>query len=112
MSDKLLNPGDYIVTKDTEIADIDLGSEEFILRDGRRLTDELADELAEQGVAEARRRNLIPGGKSLSGDGSHSPVVRFRVPATVSDALHARADAEGRSESAIAREALERYLSV
>lgn len=111
MSSKPLNPSNYIVTETTEIVDIDLDSEEFILRGGRRLTNELADELAKRGVAEARSRNLIPGGKSLSGDGSHSPVVRFRVPANVSDALHARADAEGRSESAIAREALERYLS-
>jgi len=60
--------------------DLNLDEEEFILKDGRRLTNELADQLAEETLAEMRRRNLVPGGKSLSGGNVHSPRVQFRVP--------------------------------
>jgi len=62
---------------------------------------ELAEQLAREGAAEARRRNLIPGRKCLAGDGSHSPRVQVRVPESL------RAAAEGVSLSVLAREALE-----
>jgi len=81
------------------------------LLDGRRLTNELAEKMAREGAAEARRRDLIPGGKSLAGDGSHSPRVQFRVPESLRAAAEAKAAAEGVSLSVLAREALEHYLA-
>jgi predicted HicB family RNase H-like nuclease len=90
--------------------DLDLDKEEFVLKDGRRLTNELADQIADKTLAEARRRNLIPGGKSLSGDGTHSPRLQFRVPQQLHDAAERTAREEGVSLSALARRALEEYV--
>ncbi len=40
--------------------DVDLDKEDVRLPDGRRLTNELAEKMAREGVAEVRRRNPIP----------------------------------------------------
>lgn len=88
---------------------IDLDKEEFYYH-GERLTNERAAQIAEETLAEARRRNLIPGGKSLSGGGAHSPRVQFRVPQSLHDQAEQAAEAEGVSLSALARHALEDYL--
>lgn len=106
-----IDPSRYVVGPGSTIEDIDLDEEDVRLADGRRLTEDLAEQLAREGVAEARRRNLIPGGKSLSGDGRHSPTVQFRVPASLRAAAESRAAAEGVSLSVLAREALEHYLA-
>lgn len=106
-----VDPSRYVVGPDSTTEDDDLEREDVRLPDGRRLTEDLAEDLSRQGVAEARRRNLIPGGKSLSGDGRHSPTVQFRLPETLRAAAEARAAAEGVSLSALAREALEHYLA-
>ncbi len=106
-----IDPSRYVVGADTTITEVDLDEEDVWLPDGRRLTNELAEKMAREGVAEARRRNLIPGGKSLAGDGSHSPRVQFRVPESLRAAAEAKAAAEGVSLSMLAREALERYLA-
>ncbi len=106
-----VDPGRYVVGPASTIEDVDLVKEDLRLRDGRRLTNELADKMAREGVAEARRRNLIPGGKSLGGDGSHSPRVQFRVPESLRAAAEAKAAAEGVSLSVLFREALEHYLA-
>jgi predicted HicB family RNase H-like nuclease len=90
--------------------DLDLDEEEFILKDGRQLTDELADQIAEETLAEVRRRNLIPGGKSLSGGAVHSPRVQFRVPEELRTQAERVAEDEGVSLSALARHALEDYV--
>ncbi|HEY2042432.1 MAG TPA: hypothetical protein VGH11_07110 [Jatrophihabitans sp.] len=90
--------------------DLDLDEEEFILKDGRRLTNELAEQIAEETLAEVRRRNLIPGGKSLSGGGVHSPRVQFRVPEELRTQAEQVAEDEGVSLSALARHALEDYV--
>jgi predicted HicB family RNase H-like nuclease len=90
--------------------DLDLDEEEFILKDGRRLTNELAEQIAEETLAEVRRRNLIPGGKSLSGGGVHSPRVQFRVPEELRTQAERVAEDEGVSLSALARHALEDYV--
>lgn len=58
-----------------------------------------------------RTRNLVPGRKSLGRDGSHSPVVQFRVPAYLRTALEARAKADNVTASVVARRALESYLT-
>lgn len=89
--------------------DVDLDAEEFIYH-GERLTLERAEQIAEQTLAEARRRNLIPGGKSLSRDGTHSPRLQFRVPQQLHDDAERAARKEGVSLSALARHALEEYV--
>ena len=106
-----IDPSRYVVGADTTITEVDLDEEDVWLPDGRRLTNELAETMAREGVAEAHRRNLIPGGKSLAGDGSHSPRVQFRVPESLRAAAEAKAAAEGVSLSVLAREALEHYLA-
>lgn len=110
MSKRKLDPRAYVVGADSEISTIDLADEEFTLRDGRRLTDELADTLAAQALDEIRRRNLIPGRKSLSGDGTRSPAIRVRVPADLRQQIEERAIAEGVSVSQLTRKALTSYL--
>jgi hypothetical protein len=80
------------------------------LPDGTKLTEPLAEQLAEQTLAEIRRRNLVPGRKSLTGGSAHSPRVQFRVPDSLREKAERRAVAEGKTLSALAREALERYL--
>lgn len=106
-----VDPSGYVISAGDEVEDVDLELEELRLADGCRLTPELAEKLARERVAEARQRNLIPGGKSLSGDGSHSPRVQFRVPESLRAAAEAKAAAEGVSLSAVVRQALARYLA-
>lgn len=108
---KKIDPSEFIVTANTEMSAIDLDREEFTLRDGRRLTEELAEQLAHQAQDEIRQRNLVPGRKSLSGSGQHSPTIRVRVPEQLREQAERRAADEGVSLSALTREALERYLA-
>lgn len=108
----MTEPSKYVVTEDSTVEDVDLAAEVVLLQDGRRLTDELADQLADEALVGARARNLVPGRKSLSGDGSHSPRVQFRLPDSLLTAAERRAAEEGVSLSVLARRALERYLAV
>lgn len=55
-------------------------------------------------------RNLVPGGKSLSGDGKHSPIVQVRLPEHVRNELTERARARGVSVSKYTRELIEAVL--
>ena len=89
--------------------DLDLDVEDFQYQ-GERLTNERAVQIAEETLSELRRRNLIPGGKSLSGGGVHSPRVQFRVPQDLREQAERVAEDEGVSLSALARHALEDYL--
>ena len=89
--------------------DIDLDVEDFEYQ-GERLTNERAEQIAQETLAEARRRNLIPGGKSLSGGTVHSPRVQFRVPEELRKQAELVAEDEGVSISALARHALEDYM--
>jgi predicted HicB family RNase H-like nuclease len=89
--------------------DLDLDVEDFQYQ-GERLTDERAEQIAEETLAELRRRNLIPGGKSLSGGDVHSPRVQFRVPQDLREQAERVAEDEGVSLSALVRHALEDYL--
>lgn len=106
-----IDPRRYVVGPGSTIDDVDLDETEVRLQDGSRLTNDRVDQLARAGIAEARRRNLIPGRKSLAGDGSHSPRVQFRVPESLRAAAEAKAAAEGVTLSVLAREALEHYLA-
>jgi predicted HicB family RNase H-like nuclease len=107
----LINPREFVIGPNATVSDIDLDVEVVHLSDGTRLTEAKAEQLAAEMLAEARRRNLVPGGKSLNGDGSHSPRVQFRVPEEIREQAQSRAAAEGISLSALARRALERYLA-
>lgn len=107
----MIDPNRYVVTDDDTVADVDLDSEVVRLKDGRRLTNDLADELADETLADARSRNLVPGRKSLSGGSVHSPRVQFRVPDALRAAAEQRAREKGVSLSELAREALEHYLA-
>lgn len=107
----MIDPSKCVVTDGDTIEDVDLDTEVMRLPDGRRLTNELAEQLAERTLVEARRRNLVPGRKSLSGGGIHSPRVQFRVPDSLRSAAEKRAAEEGVSLSVLAREALQHYLN-
>lgn len=86
--------------------DIDLDAEDVRLADGSRLTEARARELADEVVQAARR-----GRPSLTGAGHRSPQLRLSVPKKLRDDLRARAAAEHRSVSEIAREAISQFLA-
>ncbi len=97
----------------TDEPDVDLDREDLRDRHGNRVTREyveraLADILDETTLAEPSE--VRPGRPSLSGGRTHSPQVTFRIP----DQLHRQAvdaaEREGKTVSALAREALEQYL--
>jgi hypothetical protein len=82
-------------------------------KSGRVITDEVADEIADE--VESEREfvwtAIRPVGRpSLDGNGV-SPRVSFRVPRALYHAAAERAIEEERSVSALAREALEKYLA-
>jgi CopG-like RHH_1 or ribbon-helix-helix domain, RHH_5 len=90
----------------TEGGSIDLDVEDVRLADGARLTEARAQELAQQVLRAAGR-----GRPSLTAPGERSPQLRLSVPEQLREGLRARADAEHRSVSELAREAIERYLA-
>lgn len=100
----------YRVPADATIDDADLDAEPAVVR-GRELDESAVEALAARTLAEVRRRNLVPGRKSLSRDGSHSPRVQFRVPDSVLAEAERRAEQDGVSLSTLARTALVRYLA-
>lgn len=85
---------------------IDLDTERVDLPDGTRLTEDRADQLADEVLHAAGR-----GRPSLTAPGRQSPQLRLSVPAQLRTDLKHRAETEHRSVSEIAREALERYLA-
>ena len=84
--------------------DVDLDREEIRLRNGKRLTPTVADEIVE----EVRRAGGRP---SLSGDAARSPQIAFRVPPEVRERAAQVAAAEGKTVSQLAREALETRIA-
>lgn len=109
MSKRKIDPASIKFDDDTVVEDIDLAEEEIVV-DGERLTDERADEITADVLAKVRARNLIPGGKSLSGDGTHSPIVQTRVPAEVRAKLQQIAERRGVRPSKLLREAIDQFL--
>ena len=59
----MIDPEKYVVSTNDTITDVDLNHDAVHLTDGRRLTDELAEQLADDTLTEARHRNLVPGRK-------------------------------------------------
>jgi hypothetical protein len=99
------------------VEDVDLDDEVVYVK-GReaRYTEADAEQDARDAEAafEARRRQLaglVPGGKSLSGDGSQAPVVRARVSASTKAELERRAREAGMSVSKYTRRLIESHLA-
>ncbi|GAA3810966.1 hypothetical protein GCM10022226_34280 [Sphaerisporangium flaviroseum] len=96
-------------------SDIDSDSEEIYDSKGNRITDEYVnDAIADVHRAIEEGRVPVPtsrGGRpSLSGESTHSPRVSFRVPEELRERAKARAAQEGKTVSALAREAFEQFL--
>lgn len=102
---------DYVIGDDVEVSDVDL-TQEAVYVNGERLTDERVERMAAESVrlARAREANLVPGGKSLSGDGTHSPIVQTRVPVGVRMRLQAIAQRRGVRTSKLLREAIDQFI--
>jgi hypothetical protein len=97
-------PSKFRVDPGSTIEDVDLDQDEVRLPDGRRLTEPLAADLAEQTLARGVGR------PSLSAPGEHSPQLAVRVPVELNERVRVRAEAEGKRASDIIREALEHYV--
>ena len=91
------------MTKYTIGPDVDLEKEEIYLKDGTRLTQEVADDIVEEVHHKLGRPSLT--GKPVS-----SPRVSFRVQPAVRERAAAIAEAEGKTVSQLAREALEKRI--
>ena len=87
------------------IEEVNLDVDEYYYG-GERLTEARAEEIAR----EIARRHGLKGGRPPL-DPAGSERIGFRVPADLHARLKARAKADHRSESQVAREALERYLA-
>jgi hypothetical protein len=74
-------------------------------RRGRRITQAYVDEAVADVHAKTGR-----GRPSLTGRGSTSPQVTFRLPLSLREEAEAQAREEGTKVSAVARKALEEYL--
>jgi Ribbon-helix-helix protein, copG family len=84
--------------------DIDLDVEEVYDDAGNRITEAAADAMAKDASARAGR-------PSLTAPGERSPQVTVRLPIDLRRRIEARARAEHRSLSALARDAFEHYLA-
>ena len=104
-----IDPTKIHFDEDTIVEVADLENEEYYV-EGERLTEERAAQLANEVLAKVRAKNLWPGGKSLSGDGRHSPVVQVRVSERTRDQLRAIANARGVSVSKLSRKVLDEFV--
>ncbi|GAA1398444.1 hypothetical protein ACFQZ4_52575 [Catellatospora coxensis] len=82
--------------------DVDLDIEDVRDSRGERVT----EEYVEAAIKSARR-----GRPSIAGEEGDSPRVQFRVPTRLLDRARARAAAEGKTVSQLAREAFEEKLA-
>jgi hypothetical protein len=85
--------------------DVDLETEEISIADGRQLTEQLAEEIAERALARHRGR------PSVSTGGQRTPSLTVRVPQPTREALEKLAKAQGKRLADISREALDEYIS-
>ncbi|MFF1815812.1 CopG family transcriptional regulator [Kribbella sp. NPDC058245] len=85
--------------------DVDLDAEVVRDKQGKRITEQRAAELAEEAVVRVRA-----GRPSLSGSRKASPQIAFRVPDELQARAEAKAKARGMTVSQFAREALERAV--
>ena len=85
--------------------DIDLDTYEVYLADGRRLTEQVAENLAECALARHRGR------PSVTGEAERTPSLTVRVPQATRAALEELAKAQGKRLADVSREALDEYVS-
>ncbi len=103
-----IDPSRYVYRPgESEVAEVDL--DETVIHDavtGERVTEADLDREAAE-----RWPGLTPGGKSLSGDGTHSPVLRVVVSRETADRVKQRAYAQRMSVSRYLRSLIERDVS-
>lgn len=85
--------------------DVDLEVEEVYLADGRRLTEKVAEELAQRALVRHRGR------PSVTGASARTPSLTVRVPPETRTALEELAKAQGKRLADVSREALDEYVS-
>lgn len=104
-----MDPKDYEIDP---ADDVDLDREEIHTVTGQRVTNAGAARMAVDAERRVKTRvaNLIPGGKSLSGDGAHSPIVQTRVPTVVHAKLQEIADGRRVTVSKVLREAIDEFV--
>lgn len=110
MSDRTIDPTTISFDENTTVEVADLENEEYYV-EGKRLTEDHAQQLAAEMLSRVRAKNLRPGGKSLSGDQKHSPVVQVRVSEHTRDKLRAIAEAHGMSLSKLSRKVLDEFVA-
>lgn len=79
---------------------------EDVIYHGQPLTDARVEHIVE----DVRRANLVPGGKSLNRDGTHSKALSVRLPDDVRAKVDALAAARGIRPSKLVREVLAAYV--
>jgi hypothetical protein len=89
--------------------DIDLDTEEIYLADGRRLTNELAEEIAQDALAH-HRQVRGRGRPSITGGQERTPNLTVRVTPSTRAALEQIAAAQGRRLADVGRDALDEYI--
>jgi hypothetical protein len=94
------DPREYVLGPE-----VDLDTEVVLDSRGRRIDEAYAKAAAADALAKVGR-----GRPSLTAPGHVSPKIEFRVTPQLRQKVEARAAAEGRRVSDIAREALERYV--
>lgn len=107
-----IDPSRYRYVPGTaEVSDIDL--DETVIHDavtGKRVTE--ADvEVEYQAIMADRKKNLIPGGKSLTGGSVHSPRLHLVVSKDTRDKVEQAAEAQGMSVSRWLRRVVEEKLA-
>lgn len=85
--------------------DVDLDAEEVYLADGRRLSEQVAEELAQRALARHRGR------PSVTGENARTPSLTVRVAPETRTALEQLARAQGKRLADVSREALDEYVS-
>ena len=86
--------------------DIDLDDEVVPDKQGRRISEQRAQQLAEDALTKAG-----VGRPSLTAPRTRSPEIKARVPAELRERLLRAAQERGTRPSSLIREALERYLA-
>lgn len=84
--------------------DIDLDTEVVLDKDGSRITEKRAQEIAKEVINSVGR-------PSLTGPAMHSPEVKARVPKRLKVALEKEAERRGQTPSALLRQVLEEFLA-
>ena len=90
--------------------DVDL-DDEVVVVGGARFAEADAEVVSAEIARDKSLNNLIPGRKSLSGNGKHSPVINVRVSETTRRRLEELAAAHGASISKLARQAIEEFVN-